>query len=133
MTRSSALATDDAEQAGEIVALPNVQGAALRVASARLETGLDHEEFAALLEELITAVREDEQMKLSAAIVLRAQPTKGVFRLITDADRTKIVGRAKAATRTPTGKYPQGLAEELAAEFGYSKGQIGTLIRSIGA
>lgn len=112
----------------EVIVLPNVQGAALRVASARLETGLDHEDFAALVEELIAAVREDEQMKLSAIV---APNPAGSFRFMQKDDAAKILERAKAAPRSPTGKYRQGFAEQLAAEFGYTKGQIGALIRTI--
>lgn len=117
----AAAAKSTSDDDGELqVVPPSVLEVATLVAAARLDTGIEAREFRDMLEELIEAVRHDERMRIQAAPTVKA---KRVVKWLTADDAAKIRERARVA-KGGRSKLPQGWKAAIAAEFGYTTGQI---------
>lgn len=114
-----------------------VNDAGRMVAAARLENSLDAAEFCGILGEFEELVREHERAIASApsgpAEPSTPQAPGAVVKLMTPEGADEIRKLIAKSPRTPTGKLPQGTANRIGAELGYTIGQVQSVIYSKGS
>lgn len=111
----------------------NRRKAELTLAAARLESGLDQNEFVDLIDELVDCVEFEAiarwEIKHGSRDAMAAPNIR--TKLMDVAGEAEIKKRLAAAPRSETGKLRQGWAAMVGAELGYTVQQVQSVIHKL--
>lgn len=121
------------------VVLVDVMIAAVALAAARFDKTVSGEAFLELMTKFEAEVRADERADCENELAARNEQSARApvaldrapqhkLKLMQPDDAKEIKRLVEQAERTPSGKLPQGTAERIGAQLGYTKSQVQSVI-----